>query len=110
MIKKILISLTLITIIGCCWFFFTLFDAIDLAPTKNNHLASEEKWKIEQRADIDSCEKHLLKNQIDLRRGNAKRVSELAFRTQTILFFVICIQIVILLILLIVPKRYIFKI
>ncbi|MGJ1416991.1 MULTISPECIES: hypothetical protein [Sphingobacterium] len=52
MIKKILISLTLITIIGCCWFFFTLFDAIDLAPTKNNHLASEEKWKIEQRADI----------------------------------------------------------
>ncbi|MGJ1536013.1 hypothetical protein ACR784_13415 [Sphingobacterium multivorum] len=52
MIKKILISLTLITIIGCCWFFFTLFDAIDLAPTKNNHLASEEKWKIEQRDDI----------------------------------------------------------
>ncbi|MNJ95365.1 hypothetical protein D3C87_130760 [compost metagenome] len=52
MIKKILISLTLITILGCCWFFFTLFDAIDLAPTKNNHLANEEKWKIEQRADI----------------------------------------------------------
>ena len=60
MIKKILISLTSITIIGCCWFFFTLFDAIDLAPTKNNHLASEEKWKIEQQADIDSCEKNVL--------------------------------------------------
>ncbi|KKO88920.1 hypothetical protein AAW12_22340 [Sphingobacterium sp. Ag1] len=110
MIKKILISLTLITIIGCCWFFFTLFDAIDLAPTKSDHLASEEKWKIEQRADIDSCEKHVLKNQIDLRRRSAKRVSELAFRMQTFLFFAVCIQIVLLVILILVPKRYILRI
>ncbi len=97
MIKKsIVIGLATMTIIICGWLILGLTSSLDIPSNKNDQLASEQKWQVDQRTDIDSCEKQMIKNQIDLKRINERRISEQAFQTQLFALLIIVFQLILI--------------
>ncbi|WP_139350999.1 hypothetical protein [Sphingobacterium sp. CZ-UAM] len=108
MIKKsIVIVLAVMTIIICGWLILGLTSSLDIPSNKNDQFASEQKWQVDQRSDIDSCEKQLIKNQIDLKRVNERQISERAFQTQLFALLIIVFQLIlIVLVVLICRKPY----
>lgn len=94
--KSIVIVLAAMTIIICGWLILGLMSSLDIPSNKNDQFASEQKWKVDQRSDIDSCEKQIIKNQIDLKRVNERKISERAFQTQLLALLIIGLQLILI--------------
>lgn len=103
--KTIAISLTLITIVFCGWMIVNKLEKLDIVPNYTDTFASEDKRKINERTDIDDCEKKILRNQVDQNRAKFREMSDEAFQTQIILFVVMIIQLVLLVFISIMPKK-----
>ncbi|MDR6969541.1 uncharacterized protein YxeA [Flavobacterium arsenatis] len=103
--KTIAITLTLMTIVVCGWMFIDYVKHLDIASNKTDWYVMDAKHKINERTDIDDCEKKLLTNQIDLNRSNEKRISNFAFQTQIMLLAIIIIQIILLVFIVMMPKK-----
>jgi len=65
----------------------------------------DAKNKINERSDIDECEKKILTNKIDQNRTNAKYISQIAFQTQIISFVIIIIQLILFVFIFLIPKK-----
>lgn len=102
--KKIAISLSIITIFICGWLIINRLNFLDIPSNKNDTYASFEKRKIDNRIDINKYEKDILKNTIDFEREKKRQVSAIAYQTQIISFVIILIQIVLLLFILKMPQ------
>ncbi len=103
--KYIIISSSIITIIICGWLVLNRLEFLDIPSNKNDWYAMHSKRKIQERTDIDECEKKILINNIDKDREYKKRYSGIAFQTQIIAFIVIVIQLILLFTLLIPPIK-----
>ncbi len=80
-------------------------NLLDIPSNKNDTYASFEKQKINNRTDINECEKDILKNAIDFERENKRQISVISYQTQITAFVIILIQIVLLIIILMIPKK-----
>jgi len=97
MIKKsVVIVLAAVTILTCGWLILGLMSSLDIPSNKNDQFASEQKWRVDQRSDIDSCEKQIIKNQIDLKRANERQISGRAFQTQILVLLIIVLQLILI--------------
>jgi peptidoglycan hydrolase CwlO-like protein len=94
--KTIVFILSISTIIISCWYFTKQLNYLDIVSTKNDQYSSFQKREIENRNDINDCQKEILKNQVDLKRTNKKEISKLAAETQFVLLTIIFIQLIIL--------------
>ncbi|UIR56784.1 hypothetical protein LZQ00_02960 [Sphingobacterium sp. SRCM116780] len=94
--KIIALSLSLITIVICGWLIIKQLHLLDIPPNKNDTYAMWEKQEIDARTDIDTCEKKVLKNQIDLKRKNERYISDIVFENQRITLAVVIIQLILL--------------
>ncbi|WP_158655600.1 hypothetical protein [Sphingobacterium sp. HMA12] len=94
--KSIVIVLAVVTILACGWLILSLMDSLDIPSNKNDQFASEQKWRVDQRTDMDSCEKQIIKNQIDLKRVNERQISGRAFQTQILALFMIVLQLILI--------------
>lgn len=103
--KKIAIFLSVITIFICGWLIINRLNFLDIPSNKNDAYASFEKRKIDDRIDINECEKDILKNEIDFDRQKKRQISAIAYQTQIISFVIILIQIVLLILILRMPKK-----
>ncbi|MDP9955412.1 uncharacterized protein YxeA [Epilithonimonas hungarica] len=103
--KIIAISLSIITIIICCYLIVIKMSSLDIPVNKNEWYAMDAIHKIEDRADIDEYEKRVLKERVKQDRENAKRVSNDAFQIQVIAFGVIIIQIFLLIFIVLMPSK-----
>ena len=103
--KKIAIFLSLLTITICGWIIVDRLQYLDIPQNKNEWYAMNEKSKINTRTDIDQCEKNLLTNKIDQQRAIKVYVSGIAFQTQVIAFSIILIQIVLLIFIMLMPRK-----
>lgn len=106
MIKKsIVIVLAAVTILICGWLILGLMSSLDIPPNKNDQFASEQKWRVDQRSDIDSCEKQIIKNQIDLKRVNERQVSGRAFQTQILALLIIVLQLILIVFVVLIRRK-----
>ncbi|SDG45993.1 hypothetical protein [Epilithonimonas hungarica] len=80
-------------------------SSLDIPVNKNEWYAMDAIHKIEDRTDIDECEKKVLKERVKQDRENAKRVSNDAFQIQVIAFGVIIIQIFLLVFIVLIPSK-----
>ncbi|MPS72357.1 MAG: hypothetical protein E2590_04315 [Chryseobacterium sp.] len=103
--KIIAISLSAITIIVCCYLIVIKMGSLDIPVNKNEWYAMDAIHKIEDRTDIDECEKKVLKGKVKQDRENAKRVSNDAFQVQVIAFGVIIIQVFLLVLIILMPSK-----
>lgn len=103
--KTIAISLSIITIIFCGWMIVNRLEKLDIIPNYTDTYASENKRKIDERTDIDDCEKKLLRNQVDQNRATFREISDEAFHTKIILLVVMVIQLVLLVFISMMPKK-----
>ncbi|WP_027381786.1 hypothetical protein [Epilithonimonas caeni] len=103
--KIIAISLSAITIIVCCYLIVIKMGSLDIPVNKNEWYAMDTIHKIEDRTDIDECEKKVLKGKVKQDRENAKRVSNDAFQVQVIAFGVIIIQVFLLVLIILMPSK-----
>lgn len=94
--KSIVIVLAVATILTCCWLILGLMSSLDIPSNKNDQFASEQKWEVDQRSDIDSCDKQIMKNQIDLKRADERQISERAFHTQILALLIIVLQLILI--------------
>lgn len=94
--KSIVIVLAVVTILTCGWLTLSLVDSLDIPSNKNDQFASEQKWQVDQRSDIDSCEKQMIKNQIDLKRVNERQISGMAFQIQLFALLIIVLQLILI--------------
>jgi|SRR5690606_25763331 len=103
--KVIALSLSIITIIICSWLILKNIDHLDIAYNKTDWYAMDSKRKIDDRIDIDFCEKQILKDRIDQRRNNARIESEIAFQAQAFASIIIIIQLVLLVFIFMIPNK-----
>ncbi len=103
--KNIALSLSFITIIICGWIIVNGLQFLDIPSNKNEWYAKDAKNKINERSDIDECEKKILTNKIDQERTQKKYISEIAIQTQMISFVIIIIQLLLLLFIFLIPKK-----
>lgn len=104
--KKIIpLSLSIITIIICGWLILKNIDHLDIAYNKTDWYAMDSKRKIDERIDIDFCEKQILKDRIDQSRNNARIESNMAFETQVFAFIIIIIQLILLVFIFMIPNK-----
>jgi len=94
--KKIVILLSVITIISSAYLIVNHLDLLDIPSTKNEQNASFQKQRINNRTDINNCEKEILKTKINLERKSNKKISNIIFPIQFFLLVIILIQIVII--------------
>jgi len=106
MIKKsVVIVLAAMTILICGWLILGLMSSLDIPSNKNDQFASEQKWRVDQRSDIDSCEKQIIKNQIDLKRANERQVSGRAFQTQILALLIIVLQLILIVFVVLIRRK-----
>jgi len=106
MIKKsVVIVLAAMTILICGWLILGLVSSLDIPSNKNDQFASEQKWRVDQRSDIDSCEKQIIKNQIDLKRANERQVSGRAFQTQILALLIIVLQLILIVFVVLIRRK-----
>ncbi|WP_291870614.1 hypothetical protein [Maribacter sp.] len=103
--KTIAIILSILTIITCVWLILNRLDLLYIPANKIEHVASFEKQQINNRTDINACEKKILINQIDSDQKNNRRISNIAFKTQFTAFVIIVIQLVLVVVILMMPKK-----
>lgn len=103
--KSIVIVLAAMTILTCGWLIVSLMDSLDIPSNKNDQFASEQKWQVDQRGDIDSCEKQIIKNQIDLKRANERQNSGRAFQTQVLALFMIVLQLILIVFMVLIHRK-----
>lgn len=103
--KWIAIIFCLITIIISGWFVINQMGSLDIPSNKNDQYAAQQKWEINERTDIDKCEKKVLINQIDAGRALRREVAAQAFEKQVFAMFVIVMQIVILIVVSLMPRN-----
>lgn len=103
--KIIALSLSIITIIICGWFILKNIDHLDIASNKTDWYAMDSKRKIDERTDIDFCEKQILKDRIDQSRNNSRIQSNMAFETQVFAFIIIIIQLILLVFIFMMPSK-----
>jgi|GEM_PF-405863 len=103
--KSIVIVLAAITILTCGWLILSLMNSLDIPSNKNDQFASEQKWRVDQRSDIDSCEKQIIKNQIDLRRANERQISGRAFQTQILALLIIVFQLILIVFVVLIRRK-----
>ncbi|UUV20481.1 hypothetical protein [Paenimyroides aestuarii] len=103
--KIIALSLSISTIIISGWLILKNIDHLDIASNKIDSYIIWEKKKIDERIDIDFCEKQLLKNNLDCRRKNDRIESEIAFQTQFFALIIIIIQLILLVFILMSPTK-----
>jgi translation elongation factor EF-1beta len=80
-------------------------SSLNVPVNKNEWYAMDAIYKIEDRTDIDDCEKRVLKENVKQDRENDKRVSNNAFQIQIIAFGVIIIQIFLLVFIVLIPSK-----
>ncbi|MBL3657354.1 hypothetical protein [Fulvivirga sediminis] len=95
--KIVVVMLCLATISVCSWLFLERVNLLDIPSNKNDFYANIEKQKIDERIDIHSCEKSILKREIDLIRRKEKELSQIAWQTQVCTQIVIGLQVILLL-------------
>lgn len=78
---------------------------MDIASNKTDWYAMDSKRKIDERIDIDFCEKQILKDRIDQSRNNARIESNMAFETQVFAFIIIIVQLVLLVFIIMMPSK-----
>ncbi|MCS4226029.1 hypothetical protein [Sphingobacterium sp. BIGb0165] len=106
MIKKsVVIILAVMTILICGWLILGLVSSLDIPSNKNDQFASEQKWRVDQRSDIDSCEKQIIKNQIDLKRANERQISGRAFQTQILALLIIVLQLILIVFVILIRRK-----
>ncbi|ULT25533.1 MULTISPECIES: hypothetical protein [Sphingobacterium] len=106
MIKKsVVIVLAAMTILICGWLILGLVSSLDIPSNKNDQFASEQKWRVDQRSDIDSCEKQIIKNQIDLKRANERQISGRAFQTQILALLIIVLQLILIVFVILIRRK-----
>lgn len=106
MIKKsIVIVLAAMTILICGWLILGLMSSLDIPSNKNDQFASEQKWQVDQRNDIDSCEKQIIKNQIDLKRANERQISGRVFQTQILALLIIVLQLILIVFVVLIRRK-----
>jgi hypothetical protein len=79
--------------------------SLDIPINKNGWYAMDAIHKIEERTDIDECEKRVLKEKVKQDRENEKSISNDAFQIQIIAFGVIIIQVFLLIFLILMPFK-----
>ncbi|WP_223583202.1 hypothetical protein [Sphingobacterium sp. GVS05A] len=106
MIKKsVVIVLAAMTILICGWLILGLMSSLDIPSNKNDQFASEQKWQVDQRNDIDSCAKQIIKNQIDLKRANERQISGKAFQTQILALLIIVLQLILIVFVVLIRRK-----
>lgn len=106
MIKKsVVIVLGAMTILICGWLILGLVSSLDIPSNKNDQFASEQKWQVDQRNDIDSCAKQIIKNQIDLKRANERQISGKAFQTQILALLIIVLQLILIVFVVLIRRK-----
>ncbi|MNG79395.1 hypothetical protein D3C87_623710 [compost metagenome] len=106
MIKKsVVIVLAAMTILICGWLILGLMSSLDIPSNKNDQFASEQKWQVDQRNDIDSCAKQIIKNQIDLKRANERQISGRAFQTQILALLIIVLQLILIVFVVLIRRK-----
>ena len=103
--KIIALSLSIITIIICGWLILKNIDHLDIASNKTDWYAMDSKRKIDERIDIDFCEKQVAKAKIDQTRANDKIESNIAFQAQAFAFVIIIIQFVLIIFIIMIPRK-----
>lgn len=103
--KIIALSLSIITIVICSWLILKNLDHLDIASNKTDTYIMWEKQKIDDRTDIDLCEKKVLKSELDCRRKNDQIESNIAFQAQVFAFIIIIVQLVLLVFIFIIPSK-----
>jgi len=103
--KIIALLLSIITIIICSWLILKNIDHLDIASNKTDWYAMDSKRKIDERIDIDFCEKQILKDRIDQSRNNYIIESNMAFETQVFAFIIIIVQLVLLVFIIMMPSK-----
>lgn len=103
--KWIAIIFCLITIVVSGWFVVNQMGSLDIPSNKNDQYAAQQKWEINERTDIDKCEKAVLKNKIDAGRAIRREGAAHAFEKQFFAMFVIVMQIVILIVVCLMPRK-----
>lgn len=78
--KIIALSLSIVTILFCSWIIVSKIEKLDLVPNYTDSYASENKRKIDQRTDINDCEKKALRSQVDLQQANLREISVKLFK------------------------------
>ncbi|WP_312322915.1 hypothetical protein [Soonwooa sp.] len=95
----------MITIIISGWFVSNQIGPLDIPSNKNDQYAAKQKWEINERTDIDKCEKTVLINRIDAGRALRREVAAQSFEKQVFAMFVIVMQIVILIVVSLMPRK-----
>ncbi|RKE88299.1 hypothetical protein [Epilithonimonas arachidiradicis] len=103
--KLIAVSLCIITMIICGFLIVKKLDSLDIASNKTDWYVMDSIRKIEERTDIDDCEKKILKKEIQTKRQNEKDKSGIAFETQIYAFGIIMIQIILLFFIIMMPSE-----
>ncbi len=103
--KYIIILLSSATIVICGWLITNRVQFLDIPSNKNDFYAIVAKREIQNRTDIDECEKKIRIYKIEEERARKRYYSNTAFQTQTIAFAVILIQIILLTTLLLPPIK-----
>lgn len=103
--KWIAIVLCLITIGVSGWFVVNQMGSLDIPSNKNDQYAAQQKWEIQERKDIDNCEKEKLIAGIDAGRALDRASSAHAFEKQVFALFVMVVQILLLIFISLMPRK-----
>ena len=103
--KKIVIILSVITIISSGYLIVNNLDLLDIPSNKNEQSASFKKQRINNRTDINKCEKEILKTKINLERKSKKKISNIILPIQFFLLVIILVHIVIIILVLMMPQK-----
>ena len=103
--RYIAVVLTIITIGICGWQIVNSVDLLDIASNKNDWYALSQKNKIENRTDISSCEKAIMKSQIDFERKNKRQISGITYQWQVVGLIVIIVQFILLIVMVTMSKK-----
>ncbi|WP_300671203.1 hypothetical protein [Soonwooa sp.] len=103
--KWIAIILCLVTIVVSAWFFINQMNSLDIPSNKNDQFAAQQKWEIQERKDIDNCEKEKLIAGIDAGRALDRKIAGHAFEKQVFAIFIIITQIIILIVVSLMPRN-----
>lgn len=103
--KATAIILASVTIIICGWLIFSKIAELDIPTNKNDWYAMDRKRKVDDRKDIDLCQKEILKTKIDLTRANERQNAATAFETQLISVAIIIVQLLLIVIIVLIPKN-----
>jgi hypothetical protein len=90
--KAFIVILQSVSLIILFYFLGNFFFKVDLAETKNNHLAASEKYSIEKMQSIDSV-KIKAKQLVNRNRENFIRESKQAIKGFWLIFLLIVLQI-----------------